>query len=786
MAINFGAIKNKLASKLGQAIGAVKDVVRRETTTKPTLIIPAPVKGAVKEVYNIASGLSQQPGFIKPVVTLPIAKIKPEEEKGAKIARTVLGPGSEIVTPELKKRGVPYPLAFGVGLGIDILTPGPGEVATGAKTAKIAEEIGTAKIQSNLTKLGVSKEVKGHIVETVKQIKPELEAIKGGVLKNDEVVEAAKMSDILTKVSSKEATLKSEAALLRTRQHLAELAKGNTVTPDFVDTLRVISSEATKRGRELQALGIEADPSLGSVRTRIIKELLKIGKSTDDIVKSAEGVDFNNAEQVTKFYRQFIKPSFSEIIDEYRYINLLSSPKTHIVNAFSNILQTTFLRPATRLASGVVDTIASRLTGKQQQFYVSQVPAYYKGTLNSLGDASAGFLKALRGESVIYRPDIKQIPTGLKIFRPFQFIPRLLEASDVFFRTLATGGEVEALMAKGLTEAQAIQKAADTASELVFRKALDPSNKTGQGQILAGIDKLTSASYNLRKVPGVKWFIPFVQTPMNILKQGIEYSPLGVSTLVGSSNKIEQLGKAMVGSTVFAGAGWLAMQDRTTWAAPTSQKEKDLFYAAGKQPYSLKIGDKWVAYSRLGPLAYPIAMASAIRYYTEQNPASVSDSDLQKTVKVISGIAKFFSDQSYVEGLGDFVAIAQGDVSAPVQAAANIPSQLIPLSALQRWVANIIDPIYRKSETKLSVDGIIKNLEKGIPFLSRNLESYKTPLGQESRRQYPIGSAFSPVGVTKEKLVYTNLLNILQDKKRMEKIKESLKEKLRARIAPSL
>ena len=637
-------------------------------------------------------------------------------------------------------------------------------------------------LPGNLQRLNVAPEVKQNLQNTIEQIKPELEAIRGGVLKNVEVVEAAQASDILRRVVTKESTLKSEAAILRTRQHLAELAKNEKVTPEFIDALRVVNSEATKRGRELQALGIEADPALGTIKTKIVKQLLDIGESTDDILKAAEGVDFTNAKQVTDFYRKFVKPSLAELIDEYRYINLLSSPKTHIVNAFSNLMQVSFLRPTTRLASGVVDTIASELTGKEQQFYVKQVPAYYKGAFNAWGEASKGFLNALRGQTLIYRPDVSRIPTGSKLLRPFQVIPRILEGADVFFRTLANAGEAEALMSKGVTKAEAILQAAKTGEELVFRKALDPSNKTGQGALLSGIDKMTSAVYKLRNAPGFKWFIPFVQTPMNILKQGIEYSPLGLATLPRNVNKIEQLGKSMVGSMVFTGAGWLALKNRTTWAVPTSQKEKSAFYAAGMQPYAVRIGNNWVSYSRLGPLAYPIAMAAAIRFYTEQNPKAISDTDLQKTSKVILGIAKFFSDQSYMEGLGDFVNLAEGDVSAATRTIANIPSQLIPLASLQRWVANLIDPIYRKTESQLSLESIIKNLEKGIPFLSKNLEPFTTPFGQPSKRQFPALQALSPIGVTEEKKSEKSLFELLRQKRKVENLKKSIKEKLKEKI----
>ncbi len=631
----------------------------------------------------------------------------------------------------------------------------------------------------NIERLNIPQEAKQRIIKASEEIKPQLEKIKGKILSNNEVIEAAQKSEILRRLPSKEATLKSEAALLKTRQHLAELAKEEKLTSEFIDTLKTVSAEATKRGRELQALGIEADPILGTIKTKLVKQLLDTGIETDKILKAAEGIDFNNAKQVAEFYRKFVKPTLPEIIDEYRYINMLSSPKTQIVNTFSNILQATFLRPATRLASGVIDNIAHILTGKEQEFYIKQVPAYYKGAFSAFGDALSEGLKVMKGQQQIYRPDVKNIPTGLKILRPFQVIPRLMEASDVFFRKIASAGEIEALMSKGVSEVEAISKAAKTAEELVFRKALDPLNKTGRGILLSKIDALTSAVYKLRNVPGIKWFIPFVQTPMNILKQGIEYSPLGITTLPKAINKIEQLGKTLVGTTIFAGAGWLALKDRTSWAVPTSQKERDAFYAAGMQPYSVKIGDTWVSYSRLGPIAYPMAMAAAIKFYTKDNPKAVGDTEFQKTTKILSGIAQFFSDQSYVQGIGDFVNLAQGDIAALTRAVSQIPSQLIPLSALQRWVANIIDPIYRKTEKKLSIEGIIENLESGIPILKERLPAYTTPSGEPSERQYPFLNPLIPISISEENPEWVDYLKTLQQVSRERILETKSKEELK-------
>jgi hypothetical protein len=295
---------------------------------------------------------------------------------------------------------------------------------------------------------------------------------------------------------------------------------------------------------------------------------------TEDIIRAAEGVDFGNQEEVTKFYRTFVKPTFKELLLEYRYINILSSPKTHIVNAFTNLGQTIFTAPATKLFTS--------------EF--SKIPSYYKGAFKAIPEASKLASDALKGNIRIERPDLTRMPTGNKFLMFGAPIPRALEASDVFFRTLIYQGE----LASGVSEEVAKKRAA----YFVYRQALDPKNESGQGHLLSAIDNFTTSVYHLRKKhPLVAWFIPFVQTPMNIYKQMLEYSPIGFATIPGSAEKQRQVSKALMGTLLALGA-YLALKDRTTWSVPRGKKEKELFYAAGKQPFSIKIGDTWINYSR--------------------------------------------------------------------------------------------------------------------------------------------------------------------------------------------
>ncbi len=431
---------------------------------------------------------------------------------------------------------------------------------------------------------------------------------------------------------------------------------------------------------------------------------------------------------------------FFKVLTEYRYGNLLSSPLTHTTNIATNITQVGGLAPATKLTSGAIDFIASKLSGKARERYVAEVPAFYKGMFNSMGDAFKSAAEVVTGKRMIKKPDINNLPTSSPLSAPGRGITRVLEAGDVFFTTLARAGEKESLalrferQGRGVTEQQLNDMAEENAQYWIFRKALDPENKTGQGHLLSYIDRMTGAINHLQKVPGVKWFIPFVQTPMNILKQGIEYSPAGFLTVAGSTKKTDQVAKAVLGSMVLGGAAALVMNGDSTWEAPRSKADREAFYASGARPYSVKIGDKWVSYSKLGPLSYPIAMAAAWKYYSEQDPEAFDKGAGEKFVSALGGMAGFFADQSYMKGLGDIVKASEGDLTSAEKTLTNLASQTVPLSSLQNWVAKIMDPIYRDPKN------IAEGIAVRVPGLSKEVDAY----AGEPERPHPLLNAVNP------------------------------------------
>lgn len=569
----------------------------------------------------------------------------------------------------------------------------------------------------NKTRLQLTKAQQKTLDEVVDRVKPELAQVKGAKITNEEVINAAKKSEVLTKVTTREETLQAEAALLRARQRLTELDKnidtslrsGNAKQveaqmKDMIESLRVVSSNAADAGRRLQSFSIEATDE--SVRTQILREVGKTNAKTDEILKEAAKVDWNNGKSVTQFYRKFVKPSMSEILDEYRYNNMLSSPKTHIRNVFSNVTQAYVVRPMTLVFEG----------------RPVEAGKYFTGAVKGLPEAYTAFTKAFKGDSLIEKPDLPHISTG-KIPGVLTIPSRLLEAGDKFFTALIRNGE----MARGKTA----QEGEATAEYFLFRQGLKPEH---QGQVLNAIDSMTAWTYKAPKA--VRWFVPFIRTPMNFAKQWVEYSPTGYATMIGAGNKREQFAKATLGSTITLMGAMLAAQDRTTWAAPTDAKQKELFYASGKKPFSVRVGDRWVPMQYAGGLAMALAMPAAMKYYQEDSRTALSDSQLEIATRSATSMAEFLAGQTFMEGIGNFVKFFSGDADYGFGSNLGFTAgQVIPMQGLIRYINTIVDPVYRKG------GGFVESIQSGIPGLSQSLESYKLPSGEESRRDplnYPL------------------------------------------------
>lgn len=637
-------------------------------------------------------------------------------------------------------------------------------------------------------------------------------AKNSGVITHERVIKAAKESErrgeVLKGLVTEEEQIAAEAADLRVRQALtsatvkftdktATAAEQKEAMQELLKLAEIRKSQAQAAGRRLEAnkiLAQEAGESDDKIKMFefVTGELEKNGIKLDQVAEEAMKVDWEDRKAVTDFFRQYVKPTFKEVFDDYRYNNALSGPVTQLKNLFTNALETMVIRPATLTVNAGVDLLKSAWSmGKVKPgVKIADIPKYYRDVFKAIPSALGDFSDVMKGKTAFSLEEMKRsIPSGGmfrisdktlekkfvgKVLKPvdnllgsvannkayqkaysfFRTPTKTLEASDKFFSRLIGDSEKARLMAGGMSEAKAAKEAEKVAEYSLFRQGIDPENKTGQGSLLSAIDRATSGIDYMRKQNvGLDWFVMFVRTPMNFAKKWIEYSPLGVATLYKNAHKQEQIAKMMIGTTVSAFGAKLAVEDKTTWSIPKDPVAQKLFFDSGKKPYSIRIGDSWVPMNYLGPLAYALALPAALKYYQEDSPTALTDKQSQKIAKGISGIAELFTTQTFVSGVDSWLQLLQGGQDRTFgKALAFNASQVIPWSGMVRYVSSIIDNTYRKSDTFLEA------LQKDLPFVGKNLEPHQMLTGEPSVRN--MTSYLAPWAIGQEKPEWDKLLKM--------------------------
>jgi hypothetical protein len=648
----------------------------------------------------------------------------------------------------------------------------------------------------NLEHINVSPESKNIIQQTVEEVKPLIEAKVGKKLSNQEAVKMANQSSkVLNRVVGREETLDWQASMLKARQALAHASENGVVDEAYIKNLLTIKTQGTDIARKLQSLSIGADPIEQTAKQAIMEAVMKTNASTDEILKAAKGVDFNDLNQATEFYRKFIKPTAQEWIDLLRYNSMLSSPKTHIVNIFSNLLNTAVVAPVEKTLTGGLDFLSSKITRNPRQYYAGEGIKHLTNYFKNIKDATQRFSDVMKGQRVFTNLDTRSIPVadkGVKgaIAKTLSVPTKLLEGMDQFFTALVEGaskGSLEYRASKGVKVSNIDALAQKEARYRLYRqKPLEGD----EGHLLNAIDQFTKTIMGLRnnKNPIVsmvsKFTVPFIQTPMNIFKQGIEYSPMGFGTLSGAKNKTEQLSKAIIGSSIFAASATLLASDRLTFGEPIDETGRRNFRENKMQPYSVKIGNRWVSYQKLPPaIAFPLALVAGINDAVKNK--KVDDGTVNLILSSVSKYGTFLSEQSYAKSIGDILSSVKGGEAGLENVISNYGQQFVPYRAFGGWLSKLIDQTQRKVDTKADfIDKQVQLLMMNIPGLSQKVPARLDSEGQPISISNPIFNAFSPVQTSEQTSEQSKEYENIQEIKRMSKEITALNAKEKERIQP--
>ncbi|RIV83381.1 thermonuclease family protein [Aurantiacibacter zhengii] len=500
-----------------------------------------------------------------------------------------------------------------------------------------------------------------------------------------------------------------------------------------------VAGMTAEAGRVLQQFRQAANSR--EVRGDVLEALIRGGGGSRRMQEAADAlIDMAETSpgKFNAFAEKAMKPKWRDKISEL-YINfLLSNPPTHVVNMVSNTL--TALAQIPEYATGAAIGAARRAVMRDRAkdaIRASEVGARTIGLLQGAKEGARLFARALRsGEPDDFVSKVEgdqyNAISGLK-GEVIRVPTRLLTAEDQFFKGIARRMELNGQAARiasreGLRgdawDARVAELAANPTDEMLQRsldygKYLTFQTKLGEtGRHVSGF----AQSNILAKV-----VLPFVRTPINLMKFATERSiaaPLlgewRADFRAGGEHRDLAVAKMLLGTgfaTLFYEA---ALEGRITGGAPPDPAKARLMYADGWQPYSIRVGDRWISYSRLDPFSTTIGVAADM--------ATLPDglSDRQKDDKAMLLVASILGNLASKTWLSGVSAFSEA-LMEPGRYADNWLQRTAGAFAVPAGVAGVtraVDPVMRNT------DSVGEAIQARVPGMSSGLMPRRDVFGE--------------------------------------------------------
>ena len=402
---------------------------------------------------------------------------------------------------------------------------------------------------------------------------------------------------------------------------------------------------------------------------------------------------------------------------------MLTNPKTHIRNIVGNALFMPARYTGNMLAIPL-ERIAIRDVSKRTKANISSINANDKKLLDFAKQDYESNREPVKGENkydmgasikdkqAIFKSDkigLKQVAKGLESVRKFNMSALDFE-DEIFLKRAYIRAFASAMKAKELTSNDLIgntKHANDLLSEVQTYATTEARKATYRDA-----SKLANALNRLERTnTGAKIFmggiIPFKKTPINLLKRGVEYSPIGIVNGVSNMVKgvkdgsidpatsIHQITNGLSGTSIFALGIYLASLGLIDGGDSDDRKLDNFERNQGAQRYSLKIGDKSYTLDWAAPLSMPffsgVETYNAMRNKEDMEISSILDSLTKITepvfnLSMLQGVSSAIKSASYSDN--PVTAILTNTISS-------YASQFVPTIFGQ--VARTIDPIKRTS-----------------------------------------------------------------------------------------
>lgn len=442
-----------------------------------------------------------------------------------------------------------------------------------------------------------------------------------------------------------------------------------------------------------RALNILRETKRLSQSVEQYQEAITAYGGTESLSQLAKIIGTANPAQALAIARLASKPGWFDALVEAWKASLLTGPTTHLTNVVSNTVFAA-LRIPEQFVAGLFGAVTGgvRIEESVAMAYgmlagtVEGIKYFGRATLDENYTPMGGnpvmesHQHAIAGETfgIGGKPGAVIDWIGKAVRAP-SF--RMLSAEDAFFRVMNLqmsihAGAVRQALKEGRPKwqqgfahrvAQLIneskmavldpqlrvsKEAADIAEESV-QAALRYTFQEKMGKIGESINTAR------RNIPALQFVFPFVRTPINIFRQGVERTPLAWMSKqwredfkAGGARRDMAMARAVFGTGIqyvvlgMVGAGMM------TGGGDPEREQKKRRREAGIPDYSIKVGDKWYEYRRLEPGGVVLGLAadaSEIWSYMGQE-------DRQRIGTMLGmAFAQNVTSKTFMSGLADIV-----------------------------------------------------------------------------------------------------------------------------------
>ena len=448
------------------------------------------------------------------------------------------------------------------------------------------------------------------------------------------VSSAKKLTEMAQKIATKSGETTDLDRLNFRRQLAIHSALQAQLKGAQTEVARALQSFNIKVGGEFETY------AAGEAATAMLSEDLGLRLSEElaaKLLKARKAAEESgNKSDVLKAINTFSEGSFyartrSQIHQAFM-ASILSSPATQFKNLLGNTLFMAGQLPAEMIAGvygDVLRTAFPKAKFASSMDNASTMDAIYRGTawLGSLSDSSQAAITAFK-TNLPARASKLDLDLSLNQHSPKTTIAgksadfvskafgipfRFLLAGDEFFKTLSARGELgvqahrrylQSLRQKRLEKDTLTQDDFQAAFDDGLMVYLDPKAVDDKLNEKAAFDTLTSDLGVMGKAVGEiqktllgRFIIAFSTAPTNDILNTVDFIPLvsmmrpktfkDITGKNGLAAHQLAMGKWAFGSTIAFGTYKMVQEGRFIGPAPRDKNQREAFYAAGKQPYSI-------------------------------------------------------------------------------------------------------------------------------------------------------------------------------------------------------